>query len=231
MNENDKIVVIILLLIYIPVILYELYYFIRGINKPKLNIKKFLRFNIILLFLSILFLALISHVNFLDYESPIPYKRINEITFKNFRGLEFIKKNLYGSEQFAYVVTSIEYKKRNDSVIIESFFHPSKSFVYSKNSNSEELLKHEIYHFKITELFTRIAKKEISEALILTDDEIENIISKSKRNERKYQNNYDSETFHSYVYQKQIKFQREIDSLLHLLNKYSVSKIKINEKK
>lgn len=111
---------------------------------------------------SILLISLVlalNHTNYLNYEAPIPYKEIDKITFKNFRGLEFFRKELNGNHRFAYVVTTIENDINQNGVYVEAFFHPSRSFVYNKNSYSKELLRHELYHFKITELFARKIKK------------------------------------------------------------------------
>jgi hypothetical protein len=59
--------------------------------------------------------------------------------------------------------TSINYEIENDSLKVESFFHPSSSYVYNQNAFSKELLSHELYHFKITELYVRMIKKRIFE--------------------------------------------------------------------
>lgn len=231
MNVNDKILVIILSAIYLPIFSYEFYFYFKNIQKPTFNFKKFLRYNIIVLLVLSMFFLVINHTNYLDYEAPIPYKKIDKISFENFRGVEFVRKSLYGNEHFAYVVTSIDYHIDDNHVNIESFFHPSRSFVYNKNTNSKDLLSHELYHFKITEFFARKAKKQISETKDITENQIESIIDNSKNEESQYQAEYDSETFHSYVYEKQKKYEHKIDSLLFLFKNYSNPKVIINEKK
>ena len=74
-----------------------------------------------LFIISVMFFTL-CRVNFLDYEKPISFDKINQITFEDFKGLEFFQKSLYGNEHFAYVETSIEYEFEKDSIKIESFF-------------------------------------------------------------------------------------------------------------
>lgn len=165
-------------------------------------------------------------VNFLDYQAPVPYERINEITFENFRGLEFFQKSLYGNKAFAYIFTSIDYEYNKDSLKIEAFFHPSRSYVYNKKAYSIDLLKHEMYHFKITELHARMAKKEILEMQPNKED-IEIIIDKIKEKEDVFQREYDDETFHSYVLGKQKKYEILIDSLLLLHKAYNKPNIYI----
>lgn len=230
MTKYEEIFLIIMASIYLPILLIEFIFYLKLIKRPNLNFKKYLKINIIIfLFLGLSFLIL-SYKNFLDYEKPIPFKEFERIDFKNFRGLELIKKKLYGSKYFAYVVTSIEYEIDQDHVKIESYFHPSSSFVYNKNSNSKDLLTHELYHFRITELFTRKAKEEIHKRANLKKDDIKKIIDSIKLEEREYQIKYDYDTYHSYVYEKQISYQKEIDSLLISLKKFKKSKIKYNEK-
>lgn len=183
---------------------------------------------IVLIILFIGFVTLIK-VNFLDYERPKKYNEIDEITFANFRGLEFFQKTLYGNKHFAYIKTTIDFEIENDSIRIESFFHPSSSFVYNKNVYSKDLLTHELYHFKITELYTRIAKKRISELQNPSKQKIKEIINNIKIEEQNYQYKYDDDTFHSYVLGEQKKYEKTIDSLLNLYNSFKNPKIKINE--
>ena len=182
----------------------------------------------VLTFVLIGFICL-TRINFLDYEKPIPYGRIDEITFKNFRGMEFFQKSLYGNKSFAYIYTSIEYEFEDDSLSIQSFFHPSRSYVYNKKAYSKDLLRHELYHFRITELYARIAKKRIAALNAPTESEIEDLITVIKKQEDNYQRAYDDDTFHSYVLSKQKKYEKDVDSLLSLYGNYSKPKIFINE--
>lgn len=192
--------------------------------------RKSLKISILLISIVIIGFITLTKVIFLDYESPIGYDRINHISFKNFRGLEFFQKSLYGNKSFAYIKTSIEYEFEKDSIQVQSFFHPSSSYVYNKNTFSNPLLKHEMYHFKITELYTRIAKKRISELKKTNKNQIEEIISVIKSEERRYQIEYDDDTFHSYVLSEQKKYEKNIDSLLSLHNTFKNPKVFINEK-
>lgn len=171
----------------------------------------------------------LTQINFLDYQSPISYDKIDQITFKNFRGLEFFQNSLYGNEHFAYVKTSMDYEFENDSITLQSYFHPSSSYVYNKNAFSKDLLIHEMYHFKITELYVRIAKSKILGLKQITRNEIKDLISQVKVEEREFQTKYDDQTFHSYVLSEQKKYERNIDSLLHIYTKFKNPKIYINE--
>ena len=174
--------------------------------------------------------GILSHTNFLNYEKPLTFDKYDQITFKNFKGLEFFKKSLYGNERFAYVVTSIDSKVKDSSVMVQSLFYPSRSFVYKKNTNNKELLTHEKYHIKITELYARKAKEKISKLNRLEKDKIEEIIEQAKKEERAFQYEYDYNTFHSYVLSEQKKYEKEVDSLLNLLTEYKNPKIYFNDK-
>jgi hypothetical protein len=183
----------------------------------------------VFIFFLIVFYSL-TKINFLDYESPKTYDKIGQITFNNFRGLEFFQNSLYGNEHFAYIDTSIDYDFENDSIKIESFFHPSSSYVYNKNAFSSELLAHELYHFRITELYVRMMKKRISELKKTNKTEVENLINQLTVKEREFQFKYDDDTFHSYVLSEQKKYEKNIDSLLNLHSNFKNPKVYINEK-
>ncbi|NQY44171.1 MAG: hypothetical protein HRT87_12615 [Legionellales bacterium] len=187
---------------------------------------------IILLFFSFAIFScgivlLLNRINFLNYKKPMTYDTISQISLNDFRGLEFFKKSLYGSERFAYVVTTIEIDIDKDSVSVYSLFHPSRSFVYNRKSKSEELLTHEMYHFKITELFTRKIKQEITLLKNSSEDNIDKIVASNFQKESQYQISYDKDTFHSYVLKEQKKYEKEVDSLLYLLREFKISKIKL----
>lgn len=231
MNEN--LIIFLFILIYFSPVFYQLYLAIRESkrgNKFYLHrVKRFLKWGFIILLPIIGIIAILSHTNYIDYEEPIPYNKIDKITFENFRGIELFKKSLYGNERFAYVYTTIEKDFEADSLMIKSLFHPSRSFVYKKNNNSQELLDHELFHFKITELFVRQIKQEISRLERPSTHKIEEIVHYFEVRERKFQQEYDYDTFHSYVYGEQKRYEKLIDSSLNSLKKFTHPKIYINE--
>lgn len=230
---NDLLAALLIFLIYFSPVFYQLGLVIKESKKgnpiPLKKLLKFFKWSVIIIIPIILLFGVLSHTNFLDYEKPLTYDKYENITFENFRGLEFFKKSLYGNERFAYVVTSIDSNIESDSVMIQSLFYPSRSFVYKQSTNSKELLKHEKYHIKITELFARKAKQEISKFVKPEVLKIGQTIEKNRIAENSYQKQYDKDTYHSYIYGEQIKYQRKIDSMLHLLKDYSKPKIKIND--
>ena len=232
MNEN-LLTVLFLLVVFSPVI-YQTIVVIREHKKERQvafkRFKKFLKFSLLIFLISGFILTVLSHTNYLNYESPMTYDKIDEITFENFRGIELFKKSFYGSKEFAYVVTSIDVECSENKVTIQSLFHPSRSFVYNKHSNSLELLTHEKYHIKITELFARKMRKEVSEISSSSKDQIRSIVKSFKKKEREFQKQYEYDTFHSYVYSEQKQYERRIDSLLSLLTDFKKLTITFHEK-
>jgi predicted secreted Zn-dependent protease len=92
--------------------------------------------------------------------------------------------------------------------------------VYKKEVFNEYLIRHEKYHFKITEIYARRIKKEIKKIMFFDKTKIQNIINREKKAERAFQKQYDYDTYHSYVYKQQKKYEKQIDSLLSLLKNY-----------
>lgn len=230
---NEYLVITLIFLVYFSPVFYQLYLAIKenkgGNTIPLKKLKKFLKYSVMVIIPVIICFGILSHTNYLNYEKPLTFDKYEQITFENFRGLEFFKKSLYGNEKFAYVVTSIESEIDDKTVTIQSIFHPSRSFVYKKNTNSKELLTHEKYHIKITELFARKAKEKISKLNKFDEKKIEVIIRQAEQDERNFQRQYDYDTFHSYVLNEQKKYEKEVDSLLNLLTEYKEPKIEFND--
>jgi hypothetical protein len=79
------------------------------------------------------------------------------------------------------------------------------------------------------ELYVRKIKKSISELKNNKKDQIKDIINQKKIEEREFQQQYDYDTFHSYVFSEQKKYEKQIDSLLNLLSEFENPQIKLNE--
>ncbi|WP_108868849.1 hypothetical protein [Aquimarina aquimarini] len=231
---NKNLLAFLLIAIYFSPILYQLGIVIKERKKGnKLPLKKlitFSKYSLLILVIISIGIGILSHTNYLNYEKPLAYDQIDKITFENFRGIEFFQNDLYGNKQFAYVTTSIETKTDDNYITVQTLFHPSRSFVYDQHSNNKDLLTHEKYHIKITELYSRKIKKRLSELNYSSNDEIKKIIEQTKQEERTFQKKYDYDTFHSYVYSEQKKYEKEIDSLLHSLINFAKPKIRIHEK-
>jgi|SRR5690554_2890459 len=230
---NETFIAILIVTIYFSPVFYQLVIVIKESKKgnriPLRKFLKVLKYSLFILIPITIVFAILSHTNYLNYEKPLTYDKFEQITFKNFRGLEFFRNSLYGNKHFAYVVTSIESKIDKDSITVKSLFYPSRSYVYNTYTNSKELLKHEKYHIKITELYARKAKKRLSELKHISPQTIEEILKQTRQEERAFQKSYDYDTFHSYVLSEQIKYERKVDSMLSLLTEFKNPKIKIND--
>ncbi|WP_420574877.1 DUF922 domain-containing protein [Kordia sp.] len=230
---NPKLIIVLAFLIYLSPLFYHSYLAFKAYKKdnkrPLQRLKKFFKYTCILLAVLVGIFATLNHTNFLNYERPMTYDKYDTITFENFRGLEFFQKSLYGIERFAYVVTTIETDIEEDSVSIASYFHPSRSYVYNTHSSSTELLTHEKYHIKITELYARKIKAKLVTLRKPSEKEIQDVVDEMLEAEQAYQQKYDYDTFHSYVLSEQKRYQNEVDSLLGILTEFKHPKIKLND--
>lgn len=231
---NETFIASLILLLYFSPVFYQLILAIKeskgGNRIPLKKFIKFTKYSLLILIPIVISFAVLSHTNYLNYEKPITFDNYEKITFENFRGLELFKKSLYGNKRFAYVVTTIDSDINENSISIRSLFHPSRSFVYNQNTNSKELLSHEKYHIKITELYTRKAKEKISKLNSYSKVKIEEILKEVRKNEQAFQEEYDYNTFHSYVLSEQKRYEKDVDSLLNLLTDFKNPQIIINDK-
>lgn len=232
---RDYLIIVLAIVVYFSPAIYQIFLLVREEKDSRIaalkKVKRIFKISVLIFIPICTILLTLNHTNYLNYSKPISFKNYSKITFKDFKGLEFFHKEFEGSKQFAYIVTTINYKSKKDTAKIEAYFHPSRSFVYDRNSLDKDLLSHELYHFKITEIYARKLRKIISEKTFNSEDEIEKVIKKYLEKERIYQQKYDYDTYHSYIYGEQKKYEKNIDSLLHLLIEYKNPKVKIHVKK
>lgn len=231
---SERTVVIIVLIIYFSPLFYQIFLVVKQRKKGStVQFKKLIKFTkltfLLLISISIV-IAVLSHTNYLDYQKPMTFDEYDEITFENFRGIELFRKTLHGHKEFAYIASDFDLEIYDSILVLQALFYPSRSFVYNKKSNSEELLNHEKYHFKITELFARKAKAEISNLESPTKDDLYRILNNIKKEKSSYQISYDEDSYHSYIYGEQKRYEKEIDSLLNNLSNFKNPKIKFNDK-
>jgi len=227
--------IIVFILIMFSPVFYKIYQLIRSgevdFRIIFSRIKKYLIYATFISAVVIAFILSLNYINFLDYKEPMPFSKYDSITFHDFKAYEFFRKSFEGERRFAYIVTSIEVKINDDNIEVQSLFHPSRSFVYNSKINSKELLTHELYHFKITELYARHIRKKLKELNSLDKNIIDSIVEQEKIKGKIFQKKYDFDTYHSYVYQQQKLYEKQIDSLLSLYSEYKQPIININESK
>lgn len=165
--------------------------------------------------------ATLFHVNFLSYKPPVPFSEIDKITLKDFQGYRKPYQTLDGSKAFAFITTSLHCNKTNDGLVVEALFHPARSYVFNGNAPARLLLRHELYHFRITELFAREAREKLSKPEhVPSGADVEDVIDAIRWKEDEMQRRYDEESYHGYLMKEQKRWEKEVDSLLFLMREY-----------
>ena len=186
-----------------------------------------MRFNIIFFIAGVILLLTSASfdVNFFNYKRPIPFEKWKTISFYDFTGLKKPGLTLEDVSRFAYIRTSREIVyQSNGDIRVTAYFHPARSYVFNEQIRNPDLLRHELYHFHITEYWTRLLRKDI---LSYKGKSLRSYITKQDdiyyQLEKEMQQRYDEETNHSYVMQQQTKWQTLIDEELLSLADFSSS--------
>jgi len=171
----------------------------------------------------LLSVAIAFDINYFNYSRPIPYSQLRKISFHDFRAFKRPNMALNGVKEFAYIKTNREiHFLNNGSIDITTYFHPSRSYVFAQNIREADLLTHELYHFHITEYYSRLLRREILENPITISHNMINLLNeKYYQLENEMQLKYDEDTYHSYIMQEQKKWEIKIDSLLQSLESFS----------
>ena len=165
--------------------------------------------------------AALFHINFLHYESPIPYARWKEITFRDFRGLNRPGNTLDGQADFAFIESGIKVAQSSSHISVTTFFYPAGSYVFNAKLENDNLLTHELYHLHITEYCARQMRRDIKNVGHSADSKmLDNLQTRYRNMEDSLQMTYDDESYHSYITGQQLKWQRTIDSCLNSLKEF-----------
>lgn len=96
---------------------------------------------------------------------------------------------------------------------------------------TDELLNHEQGHFDINEIFARYCIKELKEVKVKNMDKFGKVVEKTfdriGREMSKFQDEYDRETDHSKVRDKQIEWNKKIARMLKETEAYSFKEIAV----
>lgn len=222
---------IIILSIYILVLLPDLIKVFSLVKRPPLNFnfdRYFYKIHVVALTLGLFLLCLLIsfEINFFNYSKPIEYKFHKEIGLKDFNGFKLPGQTLQGGSEFAFITTNIEYEIGNNNIDIRAYFHPARSYVYIDDLENEDLLRHEIYHFHITEIWAREFRKKVSQLKQTPTNKILKSIYKNIiRESNLMQTSYDYDSNHGYLLGNQISWQNRVDSLLNDLKDFKNSDI------
>jgi len=212
--------------VYVLVIGYDVYNWFsdRTIVAPEIKLRRLqskVNTAVLILGSTTLVVSLLFHINILRYSSPIPFTEIDTITLKDFKGYRKPYQTLDGQKKFAFITTSITWEKTDDGVEVQAAFHPARSYVYNDKIVDRFLLKHELYHFRITEIFARKCRQELSQIRVVpSDDAISEVIAFNEESEIEMQLRYDEESYHGYLMKEQKRWEKNVDSLLNLLVEY-----------
>ncbi|NBP68955.1 MAG: hypothetical protein EBR30_24880 [Cytophagia bacterium] len=160
----------------------------------------------------------------MSYSKPIPFKYIDKITLKDFKGYRKPFETLYGEKGFAFITTTLDYTINENQLEVNALFHPSRSYTYNDRFD-RLLLKHELYHFRITEVFARKCRMALAQEKMPSVENIEKCLAQFNLSENEMQQQYDRESFHGYLMKDQIRWEKRIDSLLVLTKEYEETKI------
>lgn len=121
----------------------------------------------------------------------------------------------------ALTFTYIDPEVENNKLSIYCYFGKNTSWSIKK-FQTDYLLKHEQYHFNITELFARKLRKQIKESnLSNKGNELQKAINKNYYEWEKYERLYDKETNHSNNTEAQARWILDIDRQLKELSDFS----------
>ena len=134
---------------------------------------------------------------------------------------------------FAQTESQIQFAFQQNSetkfeVTLQSYFNPKGSWV---KEESDYLLNHEQKHADITEVYTRMMRKEIAQSIYKSANsfrkEVVKIYEKKMKEMNSFQRAYDKETNHSIDKEKQNLWDQRINLKLIELKEYSNATLNI----
>lgn len=177
--------------------------------------------------LMILLLTVVLSSSFVaDYGEPhyVYWDSPKSLTWDHFKG-----QPNQGSSHHAYSMLGLAYEVKSNTAtevtfIISAYLDKSNSWVKA-GQKTDRLLKHEQKHFDICELHRRMFVKELTDVEFFTyanvNSKIKNIFNDINNKVDRMQVDYDRETQHSRVEEKQKVWDQKITDLL---NEYEAHK-------
>jgi hypothetical protein len=212
--------------VFAVVIGYDVYNWMKGrkILAPEVRLellKSKINATVMILGLTLFIVSILIHVNILRYSRPIPFSDIDKITLKDFKGYRRPFETLDGEKDFAFITTAITWNKNDDGLELQALFYPSRSYVFNDRIVDRFLLRHELYHFRITEIFARKCRQQLSVVGKLpSDDTISEIVAVQEESVNEMQHRYDHDSYHGYIMKEQRRWEKNVDSLLTLLDNF-----------
>ncbi len=171
----------------------------------------------------ILILFLIFSLGFSSSdEEKVEWSEDYKLSWSDFKG-EPNRNSGYVASTNSGISFSYSYGFKYDELVLDyevkSNFYPNLSW-YLPSIVTENTLKHEQTHFDISEIHARILRKRISETQFTkkVETEIESLYNSVETERRAMQNQFDEETDHSNIKDKEIAWERFVAQQLKELN-------------
>ena len=147
-------------------------------------------------------------------DDQFPWTKGRKLTWADFKGKP-VKSNFAAALTFTDIQINASLIDGQLNVEVKNYFDSKLS--WTKNKESTSLLAHEQLHFDITELYTRIIRKKMKE--IISEEAIRNGTlnkesSKLLKEWKEFQLQYDSETNHGVLSNKQKEWEQKVQRLL-----------------
>lgn len=168
--------------------------------------------------LSMLVISLSSFIRF-EREKGYIYWNERKLTWDDFKG-SAPSSSPYVALTHSAIVLNFSGEDNTVSFSVESAFYPKLS--WKKKNVTDYILKHEQDHFDITEIYSRILRKEIQAMKFKKYEtigtEVQQVFNKNSAACEKLQDKYDKETDHSKKEAEQYLWDTRIATMLDSLS-------------
>jgi hypothetical protein len=161
------------------------------------------------------FLFFTFFLSFISNDTHITWSTSRKLTWDDFKGKPD-KSMSAAALTYTDIHVGASIVDGKTQVLVDNFFDTKLS--WSKNKTSVALLAHEQLHFDITELYTRKIRKRLNE--IVSEETIKNgslskESSKLLKQWKEFQLEYDTETNHGTIPDKQKEWEQKVTILLN----------------
>lgn len=154
----------------------------------------------------------------------LPWDEHRPIEVSDFRGFPDLLTHFDGA-----ITSGFDYQFEGESLkYLNAVCYTHETWINPWDKDSYFLLQHERYHFNITEVVARMARKAIAQSLKsghASKEDLLEIIGRHNLIKNEMQDQYDEETDHSTIEDQQGLWQNKIDSLLIELDPYWTTSI------
>lgn len=175
----------------------------------------------------LLLLALIESNAFKKREK-IKWENSSSLSWNNFRGYPNFLSGYAAAVNSYFEIDNIN--DSSDNIEVSTIMRAHRSWVKKQHISSDYLLRHEQYHFNISELIARRLRKALRHTPKekLTKENIQKLYYQYIRELGYTQDFYDLETNHSLEIERQFDWEYIVDSMLNDLGIYASNKMNNN---